>query len=75
MVLLRALNPVERLLLALVPVIFVAMEGVSRLVAGSVPPHRALSPFYNNPFFTVASAVIALSIMHRADRKIGRAHV
>ncbi|MCA0304837.1 MAG: phosphatase PAP2 family protein [Proteobacteria bacterium] len=68
MIVLRALNPVERLLLLLVPVVFVAMEGLSRLVAGSVPPHRALSPFYNNIFFTGAAAVIALSIMRRADR-------
>ena len=63
----RALNPAERLLLAIVPVVFVAMEGVARLVPGSVPPTRILSPFYNSLAFTLAAALIVLCLARRRD--------
>ena len=63
----RALNPAERLLLAIVPVVFMATEAVSHVLPGVVPPHRALSPYFNNLFFTLAAALIALSVARRRD--------
>lgn len=62
----RVLNPAERLLLAIVPVVLVTMEGVARLVPGSVPPHRGLSPFYNNFSFTLAAGLFAICLGRRS---------
>lgn len=67
MIFFRALNPAERLLLAVVPAVFVAMEGVARLVPGSVPPTRTLSPFYNSLAFTLAAALIVVCLARRRD--------
>lgn len=63
----RELNPAERALLAIVPVVFLATEVVSRFVPGSVAPHRFFSPFYNSLYFTLAAAVIAVCLVRRRD--------
>ena len=62
-----ALNPAERTVLLLVPLAVAGAEVAGLFVAGSVPPHRALNPFYNNIFLTGAAGFIALCLLRRRD--------